>query len=305
MTTTAQTGWSRLYVLLFCCAALSPAPADAKVFLLTQGGGGLYDTVTQGIGKRLGDRVEVANIEKLSTPEELAAVLRAKQPEVLIVVGVDSARLASKAELKLPIVFCLLPQAERESLGGLNSTGVVLEVPLGAQLAALKTILPAVKKLGVLYNPKVSRGLIGQARTAASKAGLTLVEQQVAGANEIAEALDSIAGNIDAVWMLQDRTVGTALAFKVLLIGTLESKLPLISYSGSFVEGGALLSLAPDFEKTAELTVDLAKKVMGGASPRSLPWEDGPGEVVLNLKAASRLGISIAPAAMNGARTVR
>jgi putative tryptophan/tyrosine transport system substrate-binding protein len=302
--TVAQAGWSRACLLLLACAVVVPTPASAKVFLLTQSGG-LYDTVTLGIVKRLPDKVEVSTLEKLSTPAELTAALLSAKPEAVVVVGVESARLVVKADTKLPLIFCLLPQGERDSLSGLNATGVALEVSLGAQLAAMRTILPNVKRLGVFYNPKVSRGLVGQARSAASKVGMILVEQQVDNVNQIADALDGVTGSIDAVWMLQDRTVGTALAFKVLLVGSLGSKLPLISYSASFVEGGALLSLAPDFDKTADAAVELTNKVVGGASPRTLPWQDGPGELVLNLKVASKLGISIAPAATVGAKVIR
>ena len=293
------------YPFLILAVLLSPALVNAKAVLLTQEGIALYDTVALGITKRLGDKVEVETIEKYAAPADLKADLLQRKPELLIVVGVAPARLVMKAELALPMVFCLVPQNERDTLASVEATGVSLEVPMSSQLAAVKTVLPVLKRLAVFFNPKVSGILIQQAREAAVREGFTLVEQPVAGPDELATAFKALVGKIDAVWMLQDRTVGTALGFKVLLLGTLESKLPLIAYSGNFVEGGALLSMAPNFDKTAEAVVGLAKKVMSGTNARSLPWQDGPGELVLNLKVASRLGINIPPNATEGARIFR
>jgi putative tryptophan/tyrosine transport system substrate-binding protein len=286
------------------CLGLAPAPAAAKPLLLMQEGIALYETVTAAIAKELVGAVDIQNVDVLRGPEDLGALVDAKAPEALVVVGLAAARLVAAAKVGKPAIFCLVPQRELESLKSVNGTGVVLEVPLASQLTAVRSVLPKAGKLGVLYNPKMSGELIAEARHAASTAGVSLVEAAVEDPGQLARALEGIIGRIDAVWMLQDRTVGNALGFKVLLVSTLDRKVPLIAYSANFVESGALVSMAPDFDRIAQTTVGILKKVLAGAAPGSIPWHDGPGQLVINSKVAARLGINLPASATKSARLV-
>ena len=65
------------------------------------------------------------------------------------------------------------------------------------------------------------------------------------------------------------------------------------------------MSLAPDLDKTAAVAVELVGKIMGGARAKSLPWQDGPGELVVNLKVASRLKIAVPAATLEQAKVIR
>lgn len=285
-------------------ATLLPGTVSAKVLLLTQSGIGAYETVATAIKGKLTD-VETRQLDDFASPEALAAAVTATSPSAVVVVGVQAAQLASQAKLTAPSIFCMVPERERSRLAAANVTGISLDVPLAAQLEALRRILPSVKRVGVIYDPKYSAAVLSEARSAASGLGVQLVERPVSGPGEIKDAFAEIGGKIDVLWMVQDKTVGTGLGFKVLLVESLERKLPLVAYSGSFVENGALLSLSPDFDRTAGNTVAMVQQVLAGKAPSAIPWMEGPGQLVINTKVAGRLGIALPPALTAGARLVQ
>lgn len=303
--TTVQGLIQGLSVLVGVILVLGVTLAQAKPMVLTQEGIGAYDTVARGIVGGLGSADLIA-LADVSSEEALKAAVTARDPEILIAVGVAAARLVSGIQLSIPSVVCLVPESERSSLKGIDATGVALEVPLKAQAAAIQQVLPGAKRLGILYNPAYSKKLVGEAETIAKADGLRLVTQTVRGPSDISAALGAIAGKIDAVWMLSDRSVGTAAGFRVMLLTTLELNLPLVAYSGSFVRRGALFSLAPDFEKMAIETVHLVQEVLaGGGGAQKIPWRDSPTQLVINLNAADRLGITLPASVKKIARLIR
>jgi putative ABC transport system substrate-binding protein len=62
----------------------------------------------------------------------------------------------------------------------------------------------------------------------------------------------------------------------------------------SFAVAGGLLAYGPEMASTAERSADLVAKVLSGANPGDLPIERPTRfELVVNLKAAKQLGISV------------
>ena len=109
-------------------------------------------------------------------------------------------------------------------------------VGLETQLTTYTALLPAVRTLGVIYDPDQTGAMVSEAGEAAKKLGLQLLAVPIASYKEVAAALRKMLGKIDALWMLPDTTVVTRQSFKFFALTALKNRLPLLTMSEVFVE---------------------------------------------------------------------
>ena len=85
----------------------------------------------------------------------------------------------------------------------------------------------------------------------------------------------------------------------------LENRLPLVAYTRGFVEVGALLSYGVNIQSVWRRVADYVARIAGGTNPSDLPIEQPTTfELVVNLRTASSLGLSLTPALLGRADEV-
>lgn len=228
--------------------------------------------------------------------------INASKPSLVYAVGKQAAKAArANVDKGIPVVFAMVLNPEREDLRTDNMTGISLEIPVDVQLAALKSIVPRAKKVGIIYNPKKMGELVQQANEVAARRGLEIVASKVDAPEDTPRALRAFADGIDAFWLIPDPTVVTPQAFKAVLEFSQKSNVPFFAYNEAFVKAGALLSLGPNATSIGAQACQIAKKVLGGASPKSMEIASPTGmELFLNMKTSEQLGLtSIAANAMS------
>src|SRR5690606_17342928 len=141
-------------------------------------------------------------------------------------------------------------------------------IPVDVQLAALKSIVPRARKIGVIYNPKKMGDLVNQAHDAAAKRGLEIIASKVDAPEDTTRALRAFSDGIDAFWLIPDPTVVTPQAFKAILEFSQKANVPFFAYNDAFVRAGALLSLGPNATSIGAQACQMAKLILGGASPK-------------------------------------
>src|SRR5262245_59736669 len=100
-----------------------------------------------------------------SDPEALAGRIRNRRPHLILTIGSGATQAVSEQIQDIPIVFSLvLSSAWNGSEEGLraghrNLTGASMEIPLAFQFAKVKEVLPAIRRIGVMYNPAQTRSL--------------------------------------------------------------------------------------------------------------------------------------------------
>jgi putative ABC transport system substrate-binding protein len=92
----------------------------------------------------------------LELGKKLARKLRASNVSVVVAVGLKAA-LAAKVEIvDIPIVYMMVLDPLKHQLTAANMTGTLLEIPFDRQLKIMRTFLPALHRVGMLYDPALT-----------------------------------------------------------------------------------------------------------------------------------------------------
>jgi ABC-type uncharacterized transport system substrate-binding protein len=237
---------------------------------------------------------------------ELAAEIVRSRPELIVGPGAPVARALKKATSAIPIVFSFV--ADPVGIGlvqslarpGGNVTGVAAVTP-GAFLAKLfeilRELLPQAQRVAVLSNPANDDYRLAQAREVpmASQLGLQVdvievrVSEDIPAAIAKAKALGS-----DGLLVLGDAILNTPPNRVPDLLA--QAALPAIYGARAPVLAGGLISYASDMIAIARRHAHYVDRILQGASPAEMPVEQ-PTEYILivNLKTAKALGLTVAP----------
>lgn len=218
--------------------------------------------------------------------------------DIIISIGLLASQTVRDNIKETPVVFCMVYYPERFSFFTPNMTGVRLEVSSSETFSMIKMLFPGMKRVGVIYDPKKTGRVIGQDREIAKNSGLSLIPFKITSEKDLPEVLKKLPGNIDLLWMLPDSTVVTSLSINAILLNSFQNNIPIVTFSGEFVEKGAIAALSSDNEAIGEEVGRLATKIIEGEFPSSFPIHSiSKSLLFINLKVANKMGIKIAPEA--------
>lgn len=228
--------------------------------------------------------------------------LKSSSPKIIFTIGAPATRLTQEAITEVPILFSMVGNPEKKGLFGNNISGISSDVPIKLQLDKLKTIIPGVESIGVIYNPKNTDNIIEEAKQAASDTGLKLIMYKVSSQKEVPRSVRSIIAEVSALLIITDSTVINKNSFKYIITITLENKIPTITYTDYLVKAGFLFSLTPDYLSIGKQAGNIVCKLQENelktqlsiVSPENL-------HLSINLKTAKRIGLNISPDILNSA----
>jgi len=172
---------------------------------------------------------------------------------------------------------------------------VRLEVELSQQFADLEEVLPQVKRIGLIYSEPVSGDLVKRAR-AHLRPGVQLIARDARDPRQAAQFIEEIIGQLDAFFLLWDPVIANVSNFRLLVDLSLKNKVALVVPAPPFVEAGALMSVAADYEKAGQRAGEMARLVLAGGSAGDFRAEPPPAQVItINASVARQLGIVIPP----------
>ena len=233
----------------------------------------------------------------------------------VLVAGGDAAALAAKhATQTIPIVMVtvadpvgigLVPNLARP--GG-NITGLSdLHADLvSKRLEMLKQMSPAATRVAVLLNPSNPAHPIQlRAIEEAGRAmGLAITPLEAKQLDDFERVFASVKGErVGGITVLGDRFLGTNSRKIADLIA--RNRLPAVFTQRSWVEDGGLMSYGANFPDVYRRAAPYVDKILKGAKPADLPVERPTKfEVVINLKTAKALGLTIPPSLLQRADQV-
>ena len=240
--------------------------------------------------------------------------LVALAPDVILTTGAAGVAPLLKATRTVPIVFTNVVDpvgagfVDNLARPGGNATGFVnFEYGLSAKwVELLKEIAPRVTRMAVIRDPNISAGTgqFGAIQGAASSLGLELIAVNPREASEIERAIAAFARTSNGGLI----TTGSALAtiHRDLIIGlAAKHKLPAVYYRRAFPASGGLISYGPDAIDLSRRAAGYVDRILKGEKPAELPVQTpSKYELVINLKTAKALGLSVPPSLLASANEV-
>jgi putative ABC transport system substrate-binding protein len=244
-------------------------------------------------------------------PELVAELIRLKV-DVLAVTGAVTARAAKKAVTDIPIVFAVVvdPVADNvvpslERPGG-NLTGVTSFDPQQAskQLELLKEIVPGLKRVAILGDQGVSEALMKASESQARSLGLRPQRFRVAGPSpDLERAFAAFKKErAEALLVLEEPILGVQ-ATRIADMAA-KDRLPTM-FAPSRVAAGGLIAYGTSQVDAIRRMTAYVDEVLKGAKPGELPVETVKRyELVVNLKTARQIGVTISPEVLKRADRV-
>jgi putative ABC transport system substrate-binding protein len=282
----------------------------------------LHEAFRQGLrdlGYVEGRNVVIEYRDAEGKPERLpalAAELVALKVDVLVAQPTVAALAAKQATRTLPIVF---PVAEPVTSGlvtslarpGGNITGLSILAPeiVGKGLELLKQAVPGVSRVAVLWDPgafpeRTAKDMLKEVEVAARKLGVRLQFIEARGPDDLGKAFsDMTRARAGALTVLAGSMFFSER--RRLVDMAAKNRLPAVYQWREGVDAGGLMAYGasvPDLFRRAATYVD---KILKGAKPGDLPVEQPTKfELVINLKTAKALGLTIPPSLLQRADQV-
>jgi len=235
---------------------------------------------------------------------ELADELVRLGVDVIVTRGTPATIAAKTATKTIPVIMASVgePLLIVESLArpGGNVTGLsaFVNVMTSKRLELTRELVPRLSRIGLFHNMSnpVAPPQWEETKTAAQSWGIEAELLDVRSGEDVGRAFDRAEERrVDALLVGLDGLIQTHRQMIASLAA--QNRLPAVYSGREFIEAGGLLSYAvsyPDLYRRATIYVD---KILKGAKPADLPVEQPTKfELIINLKAAKSLGLTIPPA---------
>ena len=223
--------------------------------------------------------------------------------DLILAIATPAAQAAAGVTTEIPIILTAVTDpcesglvADNAAPGG-NVTGTSDLTPVKEQIELLKQLIPDAKKIGLLYCTAESNSSIQarMAKEACEALGMEAVDYTVSSSNEIQTVVESMAGNVDAVYAPTDNVIANGMATVAMIAN--DNGLPVICGEGGMVESGGLATYGIDYYQLGYLAGEQAVQILrDGVSPAEIPIGYLPAdkcELTVNEETAAKLGIDV------------
>lgn len=248
------------------------ATAGPRIWVALSEQGGPYEEVANALRVGMDGSADLR-----SEPWQYLWERKGEKPDLIVTVGVAAMdgtleRLAARDAgwSQVPVLAILVPQAVFEArrahpaASGRPFGAVVLDQPLGRQLALIKRALPDRVRVGVVPGAQ-TRPLLSQLEREARSRGLQLVKgPEVRAPEDIYPSLREVLVEADVVLALPDPAIYNANTLQNILLATYRARVPLVAFSSAYVKAGALLALYSTPAQVARTAVEVLRQWQAG-----------------------------------------
>ncbi len=237
-------------------------------------------------------------------PERVDELVQLKV-DVIVTATSNATQAAKKATTTIPVVFATANDpvgdghvASLARPGG-NITGFSNLAPElnGKKLELLKETVSKLTRVAFLlrWGTSIGEQRFNETEIAAKNLGLRLLPLSAKG-NEDLESAFSAVNSADAEALIVSPSTFSIEHRRRLIELTAKYRLPAIYPSPLFVEAGGLMSYGPDLNNNWRRAAVLVDKILKGTKPAEIPVEQPVKfELVINLKTAKQIGLTIPP----------
>jgi putative ABC transport system substrate-binding protein len=256
----------------------------------------VFTEIFDGIEGQAHQRVRAYPVSANQDMAELAALLKKGNTKVVVALGRQGMKAAGGLDSSVELVVSGVSSVP----DGEKYLGICLTPDPALLFAQLKTLLPGVRRVHVVYNPQNNDWLIKLAREAAKAQGLELVAMEARDLASAARLYESAFAGADsprdAVWLpIDPTTVDETTILPIVLREAWNRNVPIFSSSFLHVKRGALFALYPNNAELGRALANLATSMLAGEQPARgvTPLRDV--HAALNVRTASHFGITVSP----------
>jgi putative ABC transport system substrate-binding protein len=222
----------------------------------------------------------------------------------VIVTGGNGIAAVKQATTTIPVVFAVALDPVGSGLvdsltrpGG-NVTGLSLQGPdlAGKRLELLREVVPGARRVAIMVDTgyAAAEKELAQVEAAARTLSFETALLEIRRAQDIAPRFDGLNERVDVLYVVADALVSSnAVAISNL---ALAAHLPTIFGIRGGADVGGLMSYGPTLSDLFRRTAELVDKILRGAKPGDIPVEQPTKfELVINLKTAKALGLTVPP----------
>jgi ABC-type uncharacterized transport system substrate-binding protein len=243
-----------------------------------------------------------------------AAELAALAPDVIFGPGASTVGPLLQATRTVPIVFAVVADpvgagfVNNLARPGGNVTGfMAFEYSIsGKWLELLKQIFPTLTRAAVLRDAAIPTGIaqLGVIQAVAPTLGVEIIQVNLRDAAEIEQAITTFAGSSNGGLIIAASGLAYIHRDRIIKLAS-ERRLPAIYFERAFVAAGGLVSYGPDLIDQFRRAAGYVDRVLKEEKPADMPVQAPTKyELVINLKAAKALGLTVPPSVLAQASEV-
>lgn len=221
----------------------------------------------------------------MGTATQIAQQMIGEKADLLVAIATPSAQTCAQAlakapaDLKRPLLFTAVTDPVAAGLvkdlqkpeNGI--TGVSDLLPIEEHLRMVLAYKSNIKKLGLLYNAGEanSKATVAAIKALSGKLGFETVEATAGKTADVYQAVKSLVGRVDAVFVPTDNTIVSGLE-SVIKVGV-QNKLPIFAADVDSVKRGAVAAMGFDYYQHGRQTGAMAERILKGEKVENMPVE--------------------------------
>lgn len=277
------------------------------------------DAANRGIVDAIKDRGIKANFDQQNAQADQSNLANISQRFVtqkyplLFAIATPAAQSLANATDKTPIVatavtdFAIAKLVKSNEKPGTNVTGSSDMNPIAAQLDLLLAFKPNAKVIGTIYNSSEinSQFQIDVLKKCMAAKNITLKEVTISSVNDIQQAVQSLVGKIDAMYVPTDNIVASAMP--ILAQVTNAAKIAVITGEENMTKAGGLATVGVDYYQLGRIAGEMGADIyQGKAKPQDMPIRfQTKFKAKINETTAKAIGIEIPKAVADTAEFVK
>lgn len=265
------------------------------------------DAANRGITDALKERGVTMEIDRQNAQADQSNLRNIAQRFVshnyplIFAIATPAAQTVANATSTTPIVatavtdFAVAKLVKDNNKPGTNVTGSSDMNPIAAQTELLLKLVPNAKTVGTIYNSSEinSQLQIDILRKELEKHGVALAEATISSVNDIQQAVQSLVGKVDVMYVPTDNVVASSMP--TLYRVTQAAKLAVVAGEAGMVRSGATATVAVDYYNLGKIAGNMGADILEGkAKPQDMPIRyQTEFKVVLNEPVVKELGLTV------------
>ena len=245
------------------------------------------------------------------TAAQIARKFVGDKPDAIVAIATPSAQAVVAATKTVPVVYSAVTDPVAAKLvaswepSGTNVTGVSDLLALDKQMDLVKQVVPAAKRVGMVYNPGEANSVVvvKELQKLLPTLGMTLVEAAAPRSVDVSSAARSLIGKVDVIYTSTDNNVVSA--YEALVKVGQDAKIPLVASDTDSVKRGAVAAYGINYRDLGEQTGRMVARILKGEQAGTIKSEVSTKmELFVNPEAAAKQGVTLPESLIKSAAQV-